>query len=110
HGALEIEARETRATGRRQNLEGRIDPCVRFLSSCPDCGGTARFGHLDMRAQVEVPSALRPDTPRSVSPKRATSPTLSFDIFHQLIPILESKRTGDQKLSIGQRQRITFIL
>ncbi len=70
----------------------------------------ARVGLIDMRAQAEVPSALRTDTPRSVSPKRATSPTLSFDIFHQLIPILESKRTGDQKLSIGQRQRITFIL
>jgi hypothetical protein len=27
----------------------------------------ARFGHLDMRAQAEVPSTLRPDTPMLVA-------------------------------------------
>ena len=30
------------------------------------------FGHLDMRAQTEVPSALRTDTPRATRAARAT--------------------------------------
>jgi hypothetical protein len=40
---------------------------TRAFASCRlDCGGIARFGHLDMRAQAEVLSALRPDTPTRV--------------------------------------------
>ena len=73
----------------------------------------AHFGPIDRRSQVILRNLQRTDTQTDTptdTPKRATLPTLSFDIFHQLIPILESKRTGDQKLSIGQRQRITFIL
>jgi hypothetical protein len=31
---------------------------------CPNGQRVARFGHLDMRAQAEVPSARRADTPK----------------------------------------------
>ena len=35
-------------------------------SSEASAGKVARFGPIDMRAQAEVPSALRTDTPKSI--------------------------------------------
>jgi hypothetical protein len=40
----------------------------------PRCRCVARFGHLDMSAQAEVPSARRSDTPRYFQGQARSTP------------------------------------
>jgi hypothetical protein len=49
-----------------KTLRDKIDAALARSPERPAWRFQARVGHLDLRAQAEVPSALRADTPKAI--------------------------------------------